>query len=248
MCITCAVVQEGVSHIDKLVLELEVRDECRLLCSWAVGPQGPLCPLLYLHNSEPVQKQLLRDKLPHHWLDLMPCWTTPANIRYLLLFLEEEASSIKRKPMWGLGGLLQHMVEEAILCLGDVEMSLGTKHGWCSGLGDNSCILKDSGKSPTVILEMVAYSWVPNKDRKGCLVPLSRKSKMSIFLLARISLGNTEFLTKVSALDECSSISILFIRKVCRTFSSWALSSKNTSSLPFRAHFHWGSLPQWLVT
>ena len=48
------------------------------------------------------------------------------------------------------------MIEEAILCSGDVEMSLDTQDGWCSGLDDNFCILKGCDKSSTVISEMVA--------------------------------------------------------------------------------------------
>lgn len=84
-------------------------------------------------------------------------------------------------------------------------------------------------------------------SQAGCLVPLSRKSKMSFFLCASISLRNTEFLAKVSVLDGCRSSCILFIRKVCGTFSSWALSSKNTCSLPFKAHFQWDPLLWWFV-
>ena len=149
--------------------------------------------------------------------------------------------------MWGLCGLLQHMIEEAILCSGDVEMSLDTQDGWCSGLDDNFCILKGCDKSSTVISEMVALWFQKNGEDRGCntgRMSCSFIQKIQdCFLLASISLKNMEFLAKVSALDGCSFISVLFIRKVCRTFSSWALSSKNTSSLPFWAHFQWGSLP-----
>lgn len=42
-------------------------------------------------------------------------------------------------------------------------MSLDTQDGWCSGLGDNTCISKGGDKSATVISEMVARSWVPKK-------------------------------------------------------------------------------------
>lgn len=79
----------------------------------------------------------------------------------------------------------------------------------------------------------------------GCLVPLSRKSKMA-FLFVSISLRNMEFLAKVSVLDGCSSSSILFIRKVYRTFSSWALSSKNNAPCHLRPTAT-GALFWWFV-
>lgn len=69
------------------------------LCSWAVGPQRPLCPLLHPHTSETIQKQLLHDKSAHTgWIR---CHAGPACLpvtaKHLLLQTWREKPAMSEK-------------------------------------------------------------------------------------------------------------------------------------------------------